>query len=69
VKLIVEREREIDAFKPEESWNIKTTLVADSKEFAAQFQKIDGKKKLFKTEADALKFLATLGQDIESFTK
>jgi len=69
VKLIVEREREIDAFKPEESWNIKTTLVASSKEFVAQFQKIDGKKKVFRTEADALKFLATLGQDIEAFTK
>ena len=69
VKLIVEREREIKAFQPQESWNIKATLISDQKEFITDFHKIDGKKKVFKTESDALKFLATLGQSIESFKK
>lgn len=45
VRLIVEREREIDAFKPDEFWKVIGSFTGDAKqEFEAQLQKIDGKK-------------------------
>ena len=43
VKLIVEREKEITAFKPEEYWEIKTRLKVKNGEFIADLYKIDGK--------------------------
>ena len=49
VKLIVEREREIMAFKPEESWKLKVKLEAKSMEFFAELTKIDGKNKKLKS--------------------
>ncbi len=45
VRLIVEREREIDAFKPDEFWNVIGTFKGDEgKAFDAQLAKIDGEK-------------------------
>lgn len=45
VRLIVEREREIEAFKPEEYWKITGTFIGDSKKnFEAQLAKINDKK-------------------------
>ena len=46
VKLIVEREEEIENFIPEEYWNIYTTLVDEKskKDFEAHFYGKDGKK-------------------------
>lgn len=45
VRLIVEREREIEAFKPEEFWKVIGTFNGDAKkDFEAQLAKIDGKK-------------------------
>ncbi len=45
VRLIVEREREIEAFKPEEYWKITGTFIGDAKKkFEAQLSKIDNKK-------------------------
>lgn len=45
VRLVTEREREIDAFKPEEYWSIEGEFAADrSTTFAARLSSIAGKK-------------------------
>jgi len=66
VKLIVEKEREILAFKPQESWKIKVILDFSGSKFEAVFSKLDGKVKKLKTKEDAQKILATLIDDITS---
>ena len=51
VKLIVDREEEIEKFIPEEYWNIYATLVKDKQEFIAKFYgKHDKKMELHKKE-------------------
>ena len=58
LKLIVEREEEIEKFKSEEYWVITAELAADGKSFIAQLQPKDekGKKKVIanKQEADLI---------------
>ncbi|MGI9091718.1 MAG: type I DNA topoisomerase, partial [Gemmatimonadaceae bacterium] len=44
LRLIVEREREIRAFKPVEYWTIGALLEKDGREFTAKLHNIDGKK-------------------------
>jgi DNA topoisomerase-1 len=44
LRLIVEREEEIRAFKPQEYWTIEALLEAQQKEFTAKLHKIAGKK-------------------------
>ncbi len=44
VRLIVEREREIKAFRAEEYWTIEATFAKDSHEFAATFYSLAGQK-------------------------
>lgn len=44
VRLIVEREREIQAFTPEEYWTIDALLHAGGKDFEAHLSQIDGEK-------------------------
>ena len=44
VRLIVEREREIKAFKAEEYWTITARLEKDGKGFAARLVKLDGRE-------------------------
>lgn len=57
VRLIVEREREIEAFKVDEYWSLTAQLLTDTKEtFLAQLQSLDGKsldKLAIKTQAEA----------------
>ena len=44
VRLIVEREREIEAFKTDEYWSLTADLITpDKKEFSAELNKLDGK--------------------------
>lgn len=69
VKLIVEREREINAFIPEESWKIKVEAEAKGIKFAIDFAKIAGKGKKLKNSEDVQKLLATLGFDIASIAE
>lgn len=69
VKLIVEKEREIQNFKPEESWKISVELSykADNKKeykFNAVLTKIDWKNKTFKTREEVEKTLSTIFDDI-----
>lgn len=58
VSLVVDREKQIESFKPEEYWSIDAKMTAPSskKQFAASFYGIDGKKTELhsKEEADAV---------------
>lgn len=64
MKLIVEKEREIQAFKPEESWKISVQLDFAGTVFFATFSKIDGKVKKLSSQEDVQKILATFIDDI-----
>ena len=68
VRLIVDREREIEAFKPEEYWKIDADFKTDEKggkkkvEFAAGLAKIDGKKAKVTNKKQADKVLDDLNE-------
>ncbi len=52
VRLVVEREREIEAFHPEEYWTLDADLAANlPPEFTAKLWKVDGEKAALKDEA------------------
>lgn len=55
VKMIVDREREIRAFQPEEYWSVEAKFTAppSRKQFDASFYGKDGKKTALKIKADA----------------
>ena len=44
VKLVVDREKEIENFKPVEYWSLESTCTADSAAFKAMLNKFNGKK-------------------------
>ena len=44
LRLIVDREREIEIFKPQEYWQVSATFEADAQKFAARLVQLDGKK-------------------------
>lgn len=52
LRLIVERENEIRAFKSEEYWTIAANIKKDRKKFVASLNKIDGKKAELKKQED-----------------
>lgn len=56
LRLIVERENEIRAFKSEEYWTIHAGIEKDKKKFEAELKKVDGKKPKLtcKEESDAI---------------
>lgn len=63
LRLVVEREQEIEAFKAQEYWSIDTDLAAATGNFAARLIQLDGKKieKLSLTnEADATRAVAAI---------
>src|SRR4029450_13461476 len=60
LRLIVEREREIRAFKPVEYWAVEALLEKEGKEFTAKLHHIDDKKVAIHNEAEANKILADL---------
>ena len=53
LRLIVERERDIKAFKPQEYWSIRARLEKDSQSFDARLHEIDEKKVDLHNEASA----------------
>lgn len=69
VKLIVEKEREIQAFVPEESWKISVELSKGKSKIVATLTKIDGKVKKLKSIEDAQKVLSVLVDDIKSLSE
>lgn len=69
VKLLVEREREIRAFIPDESWHIRALAESAGIDFALDLSKVGGKSAKFTAEADAKDFFHTHGIDIETAKK
>jgi len=65
VKLIVEKEKDINKFKPLESWKLSVELSYSNVKFKAELHKIWGKIKKFKNKEDVLKFISTLYSTIE----
>jgi DNA topoisomerase-1 len=60
LRLIVEREREIRAFKPTEYWTIEALLEKEQQRFTAKLHHIDGKKAEVPNKAAADKILSDL---------
>jgi DNA topoisomerase-1 len=67
LRLIVEREREIRAFKPVEYWSIEALLEKDGQRFTAKLHQLDGKKPEIASEKAARAVLADL-EDRKTFT-
>ncbi|MBU9720307.1 MULTISPECIES: type I DNA topoisomerase [Bacillaceae] len=63
VKMIIDREKEINAFEPEEYWTIEAKLHKDKEEFVAKFVSINGEKKDLKSKEDVDKVLQALSGD------
>jgi len=71
LRLIVEREREIQKFKPQEYWSVETTFDKDG-QFIGRLNKIDDKildKLALKNEAAAHKIVADLANRAASVTE
>ena len=60
LRLLVEREREIKAFKPVEYWTVEALLEKEGQEFIAKLHHIDSKKRRFRTRKPRSKILADL---------
>ena len=60
LRLLVEREREIKAFKPVEYWTVEALLEKEGKEFTAKLHHIDDKKATIHDKAAANRILADL---------
>jgi DNA topoisomerase-1 len=62
LRLIVEREREIEVFEPEEYWTIKAELKGKGSKlsFLAKLHRIDGKEPELKQEADVTPILTDM---------
>lgn len=65
LKLIIDRENEIRAFKPEEYWSIPTKFKKDRSSFEAQFYGENGKKVELTSEEQVKGILDKLEQDKE----
>lgn len=61
LKLVVDREREINAFIPEEYWNLEMVLKDDlNTEFVSKFYGKDGKKQEIKSEKEVKEILDSI---------
>src|SRR4051812_23418793 len=67
LRLIVEREREIRAFKPVEYWTVEAQLEKDKQQFVAKLHHIDGKKAEIHNKEEADRILSDL-KGKKSFT-
>lgn len=65
LKLIVDREREIEAFKPEEYWSVDAKFLYDKQSFEAQLKKVDGKKPKLNNKENTDEILARLGDEYQ----
>ena len=63
LKLIIDRENEIKAFKPEVYWTIDGFFQKGNKKFQASFYGVDGKKLKLETNEDVQKVLALITSD------
>ncbi len=69
VKLIVEKEKEIINFKPEESWKLFVELSFGKSKFKSELHKVWWKVKKFKNKEDVLKYISTIYSSIEDIKK
>lgn len=60
VRMIIDREKEITAFVPEEYWTIKADFVKGTEQFEGVFFSLDGERKELKSEADVKTVLDSL---------
>lgn len=60
VKMIIEREKEIKAFVPEEYWSIQAQFSLDEEIFDAKFYGIEGKKQELKSEEEVKSVLSRI---------
>lgn len=72
VKMIIDREKEIQAFIPEEYWSIEGTFSTGEESFEAKFHQLDGKKTNLQTQDDVNEVTGRLKGDdftIQTVTK
>src|SRR3954469_1956157 len=60
LRLLVEREREIRAFKPIEYWTVEALLEENGQQFTAKLHLLDGKKPVISNEKEAAAILDAL---------
>ncbi|MFE4810941.1 type I DNA topoisomerase [Peribacillus simplex] len=60
VRMIIDREKEIKDFIPEEYWTIKADFIKGKEQFEGSFFSLGGEKKELNTEEDVKKVLASL---------
>lgn len=63
LKMIIDREKEIENFKPEEYWTIEADFIKEKEEFEGAFYGIDGKKQEIKSEDEVKAILEQLKDD------
>lgn len=63
LRLIIERENEVKAFKPEEYWSITGLFHVGEETFSAEFYGLDGKKHALKNKNDVDEVLSRLQSD------
>ena len=70
LRMVCEREEEIEAFVPQEYWTIHTLMDKEGKQFEAELSKIKGKsvEKSIKTKEDADKIVEFLTNPSTNFT-
>ena len=68
VKLVVDREREIRAFVPEEYWKLAASFAPGGQAFTAEFKKLDDKARVLKSAADVAAVLARVAQPADPST-
>ena len=67
LRMIVEREEEIEAFKAHEYWSIEAEVAHPSQGFTARLSKLDGQK--FVMDSKNIEFTITNGEDAEAARK
>lgn len=65
LKTIVDREKEIRNFKPEEYWSIPARFKKGRRKFDASFIQLNGKKKELKSNEDVKEIMSLIDQDKE----
>jgi len=60
LRLLVEREREIRAFRPVEYWTVEALLEKNGQQFTAKLHQVDGKKPVISNESQASAMLVDL---------
>jgi DNA topoisomerase I len=71
VKMIIDREKEVQSFIPEEYWSIVGTFKTNNDDFEAKFYGLDNKKTELKSEAEVNEVLSKLNDSfvVESVKK